>query len=100
MGMMDGEEAGMRVGAFFGILMVEMVFGAVPLLMRRFIHSTHLRDRLLSLGNAFAGGLFLAGGFGASPHPFPRHFILLSSYTAVSQFLYFYFYFSSKLQFS
>lgn len=60
---MDGEEIGMRVGAFFGILMVEMVFGAVPLLMRRFIRSTHLRDRLLSLGNAFAGGLFLAGGF-------------------------------------
>lgn len=52
-----------RVGAFLSLLAVTLTFGALPLLVRRLITSTNLRDRLLSLGNAFAGGLFLAGGF-------------------------------------
>jgi len=52
-----------RVGAFLGLLAITSVCGAFPLLLRRLVVSSERRDRLLSLGNAFAGGLFLSGGF-------------------------------------
>jgi len=63
---MDWEEVGFRVGAFSSILLLELFFGSLPLAMQRCFTNTELRDRLLSLANVFAGGLFLASGFGAS----------------------------------
>jgi len=60
---MDWEEVGFRVGAFSSILLLELFFGSLPLAMQRCFTNTELRDRLLSLANVFAGGLFLASGF-------------------------------------
>eukprot|EP01087_Luapelamoeba_hula_P015458 TRINITY_DN4624_c0_g1_i1.p1 TRINITY_DN4624_c0_g1~~TRINITY_DN4624_c0_g1_i1.p1 ORF type:complete len:401 (-),score=65.70 TRINITY_DN4624_c0_g1_i1:24-1226(-) len=59
----DWEVWGFRVGAFFGIFFLTSTFGFLPLLIQRFIRSDDLRDRLLSLGNSMAGGLFLGAGF-------------------------------------
>ena len=46
---------GFRIGAFFGMFILAIVFGVMPYILQKFIKSTERRDRFLSLGNAFAG---------------------------------------------
>lgn len=52
---------GMKIISFFSILIVSILFTLLPLVVK--FKNDRLRVRLLSLGNALAGGVFLGGGF-------------------------------------
>jgi len=52
---------GLKLVSLFSILLVSIIFSLIPILFR--IKNERLKDRLLSIGNAFAGGVFLGGGF-------------------------------------
>ncbi len=57
-----------RLVAFLALLSIACLFGLLPLLLQRLRGSAgNGGSRLLALANAFAGGLFLGGGFGWSP---------------------------------
>ena len=60
---MDSNLLGLEIGAFLGLLLTGFIFGYIPLLFQQYMRNTSMKERLLSLGNAFTGGLFLAGGF-------------------------------------
>jgi len=51
----------LKVISLFSILVTSVIFTLIPILVKFKNEST--RERLLSIGNAFAGGVFLGGGF-------------------------------------
>lgn len=59
----DAESLGFRFGALAVLLVVTELCSFIPLVVQRFIKKEKLRDRLLSLGNSFSGGLFMGAGF-------------------------------------
>ena len=63
-----------KIVSFVGILAIAIIGGSIPLLSAKYANS----ERFFSLGNAFAGGLFLGVGF---IHLLPESMAMLSTYS-------------------